>query len=151
ALELNLEQELALQELEQRQALEQEGAAVGGDGALARLLGWDCDSVAVQRAVEVVRDCTGVSAELAEYALRSTKCVQQAQLNLLDEDPRASLELALQEDRRAGIAELQKQLPQTDKEVIEQAVVANPGSMLRQRIHVIKVRDGIILPPTATA
>lgn len=41
--------------------------------------------------------------------------MQQAQLNLLDEDPRASLELALREDRRAGIAELQRLLPSVDK------------------------------------
>lgn len=41
--------------------------------------------------------------------------MQQAQLNLLDDDPRASLELALQEDRRVGIAELQKELPLVDR------------------------------------
>lgn len=68
-------QEQELEQQGEREAAAGEEDEVGGDVTLARLLGWDCDSDEVRRAVEVVRECTGVSAELAEYALRSAKVI----------------------------------------------------------------------------
>eukprot|EP00752_Nemacystus_decipiens_P012577 g11138.t1 len=109
------------------------------------------NSEATRSAIEAICECTGVSPELASYALQFSHFDEQlAQNNLLDEGTRLSLEMTLADDREAAIAELKKTFPYVDEVVLLHAVAAHPGAPHLQRNYVCRVETGEQQLPTPT-
>eukprot|EP00903_Cladosiphon_okamuranus_P021150 g19426.t1 len=129
------------------------GHQAGGAGAAGGGVVEDRHSSEVTRfAIEAICECTGVSTELAAYALQFSQFDEQlAQNNLLDEDTRLSLEMTLTDDREAAMAELRKTFPYLDEVVIRHAVTSHPGALHLQRNYVCRVETGEQQIPTSSA
>eukprot|EP00903_Cladosiphon_okamuranus_P021144 g19422.t2 len=101
-----------------------------GAGAAAAVAGaTERDSLATRFAIETIRESTGVSTELAAYALLISKYDEQlAQLNLVDEELGPSMEEGFEK-----FSKLKGLVPMANEENLLKAIVAHPTCVQRQQ------------------